>query len=120
MGNYSLIESSTEAEFYANNRNLEELTEIEGFPEAGNWDYHFGFASLPSWTYRCRHNLDGKFSIGETSKQFNFEIFSLLEAGSIVVIISCVVLAMEIFILTVRRCVNSSIYPVGYRQKHMP
>ena len=35
-------------------------------------------------------------------------------------IVSCIIIACEIFILGLRRCVNNSIYPVGYKQQNMP
>jgi hypothetical protein len=73
-----------------------------------------------SWTYRCRHNLNGKFSITNASKQFNFDIYGFLESGSFVMIGCCIVIAIEIFLLGLRRCINNSIYPVGYKQRHMP
>lgn len=53
----------TEIEFYANNPTLQQLSAINGFPKPGNWKYFLGVASLPSWTYYCRHNYDGKFRI---------------------------------------------------------
>jgi hypothetical protein len=62
-GNYTQIDEITELQFYNNNPALYQLTQIHGFPEAGNWKYKFGFASVGSWTYQCRHNLNGKFSI---------------------------------------------------------
>ena len=77
-GNYTTIAETTELEFYSNNPNLKALTQIKGFPEAGNWKYKMGFAAMGSWTYKCRHNLNGKFSISNTSKQFNFDIYGLL------------------------------------------
>jgi hypothetical protein len=32
----------------------------------------------------------------------------------------CIVIAIEIFLLGLRRCINNSIYPVGYKQRRMP
>jgi len=62
-GNYTLIDSTSEITYYQNNPNLEALTTLTGFPQPGNWQYNFGFSSLPSWTYRCRHNLNKRYSI---------------------------------------------------------
>lgn len=62
-GNYSLIDEITEYEFYNNNPSLYSLTQIKGFPEAGNWKYKFGFSAVGSWTYKCRQNLNRKYSI---------------------------------------------------------
>ena len=72
VGNYTLLDSTTELEFYANNPNLNALSQISGFPDPGNWVFKFGFASFNGWTYKCRHTYAGKFNIQNALKQFNF------------------------------------------------
>lgn len=71
-GNYTALDSTPESNFYSNNANLQSLTSITGFPPPSNWDYNLGFSSLPSWTYKCRHTYNSKFSIPTAISQFNF------------------------------------------------
>ena len=73
---------------------MQVLTTITGFPQAGNWKYKLGFAGVTSWTYRCRHNLDGKFSIYNASNQFNFKIYSLLVAGAFIILASAILIGI--------------------------
>lgn len=70
--NYQTLDEMTEIEFYANNPNLDELSDIDGFPKPANWIYKLGFSSMPSWTYYCRHNYDGKFSVERAINILNF------------------------------------------------
>lgn len=71
-GNYSILNSQTEINFYQNNPKLLALTSIPGFPSPANWMYHFGFSSMSGWTYTCRHNLNKKYSIPKAIEQFSF------------------------------------------------
>lgn len=109
----------SELDFYVNNPALNSLTAIAGFPEPGNWEYKFGFASINGWTYRCRHTFEGKFNIKNALKQFNFTYLTTYNNLIIGITICIVVIGMEIFILTLRRLINNAVYPVGYRQKYL-
>ena len=119
-GNYSLLDSKTEIEFYQYNAKLQNLTTLPGFPTPGNWKYMLGFQSLTGWTYNCRHNQQQKFSIPNAVDQFSFVYESQYKNFLVGVAVCLVVLLLELFILTLRRIVNSAVYPVGYKQKYLP
>lgn len=120
LGNYSTLDSLSEIDFYASNPQLDSLQNKTGFPNPSNWEYNLGFANVPSWTYPCRHNYDRKFSIPNTRSQFNFEFFQSYTASIIVMAIFIAAIAVEVFVIVVRRIFNNSIYPVGYKQIYLP
>ena len=72
VGNFTQLDWLTEIDFFQNNPQLQALTSIPGFPSPGNWEYKFGFHSLTGWTYKCRHNLNKKYSIPNAIDMFNF------------------------------------------------
>lgn len=119
-GNYTEIDSDAEVGFYGNNPGLAVLGGVGGFPQPGNWRYRLGFKAFASWTYRCRHNFGGRFSIANASRHFDFEVYGLLQAISWVMIVCSMVIAVEVFVLGLRRCVNNAVYPVGYKVQSMP
>ena len=52
--------------------------------------------------------------------QFNFTYETTYSNLLIGVTVCLVVLLLEVVVLTLRRIINSAVYPVGYKQKHMP
>lgn len=109
----------TEIEFYASNPNLQALTYTAGFPNPGNWNYLFGFSSLTGWTYRCRHTFNKRYSIPNAIKQFNFTYQGTYQNYLIGVTVCLIIIIVEIVVLTLRRIINSAVYPVGYKQKYL-
>lgn len=103
VGDFQVLDSITEIEFYANNPALDALSTNNGFPKPGNQIYNLGFASLPSWTYNCRHNYDKKFSIPKALSIMNFDFFSSYYYVALVQILLYSILGFQLFILTIRR-----------------
>ena len=99
---------------------MQALTNNTGFPDPGNWMYHLGFASIAGWTYKCRHNYDRKFSTSNAIDQFNFVYEKTYSNLLIGVTVCLIILLLEVIVLTLRRIINSAVYPVGYKQKNMP
>jgi hypothetical protein len=118
-GNYSLLDQMSEISFYANNQQLQNLTLLPGFPQPGNWLYNLGFASLTGWTYKCRHTFSNKFSIPNAISQFNFSYLRTFQNLLIGVAVGLIVVLLEVVVVTLRRIINSAVYPVGYKQKYL-
>lgn len=94
QGNYTLLDSTTEIDFFQNNPSLQALTSIPGFPSPGNWQYLLGFHSLTGWTYQCRHNLNKKYSIPTASDQFSFTYLTTYKNFLVGVTVCLVVLLL--------------------------
>lgn len=119
-GNYSQLDSLTQIDFYQYNPKLLNLTTLPGFPTPGNWKYLLGFESLTGWTYNCRHNQQKKFSIPNAITQFSFTYRTDYQNFLIGVAVCLIIILLQLFILTLRRIVNSAVYPIGYKQKYLP
>ena len=119
MGNYSLLDSQTEINFYNSNPQLQALTVTPGFPAPGNWQYMLGFASMTGWTYNCRHNQQGKFAIPKAISQFSFDYKTQYQNFLVGVTVCLVIILLEVVVLALRRIVNNAVYPVGYRQHYL-
>jgi hypothetical protein len=119
-GNWSLLDSQSEIVFFENNPELQALAAVPGFPPPGNWQYRLGFQSLAGWSYKCRHNLNGKYAIPTAAQQLSFSYRGQYQNFLVGVAICLVVLLLEVGLLALRRVINSAVYPVGYRQKHLP
>ena len=118
-GNFTQLDWQTEITFFENNPALQDLTVIPGFPSPGNWEYLLGFQSLTGWTYQCRHNLNKKFSIPKAIEQFSFTYKQTYQNFLIGVAVCLIVLLLELLVLSLRRVINSAVYPVGYKQKYL-
>ena len=102
-GSYQSLDEMNEITFYENNLALDQLADIDGFPKPGNWNYKLGFSSLPSWTYYCRHNYDGKFSIPRAIKILNFNFFQGYYYIALVEILLLALVGGQVFVLALRR-----------------
>lgn len=78
-----------------------------------------GFKHFPGWTYKCRHNYDNKFSIKNAQGLLNFDFYNTYNGLYIPIVVFIGTIGLLILIIIIRRIVNSSIYPIGYKQQFL-
>ena len=65
--------------------------------------YKLGFKNVPAWTYYCRHNYDGKFSVPSALQILNFEFYTSYYYIALAEVILLVFAGSTYLILALRR-----------------